>query len=354
MSTEITRDFVNRVREIIGPTYDLSRVVYEHSQQPVIVVCPKHGEKHPVASELLRGRVCRECGVESRRRPMSSFKQEATELHGGKYNYDHLVQVKNNREKFILVCPEHGSFLTNMMNHLQGKGCPKCGVARRARGRLNSQDKAIQVLAEKAIGDYDFSTFVFTGTQSKGVVICKKHNHRFEMTYANLTQGHGCPKCGHERNLAGATARGIAGMKSLAGARWTVDTPDGVVKIGSSWEVLVYRWLITAYPNVKTQIYVRTYLGGYMPDFYIPEIDLYVEVKGREITAGQEGKRATLSNLIVIRGPDIKHIFRQAWFNPQGWGYKLNQEQRNAYLNTADLGRLPNVDVWLRSKGVKC
>lgn len=351
MNDKMTEDFVNKVRAKIGPAYDLSQVVYEHSRRKVHVVCPKHGDVYPEASELQQGHVCRHCGIEKRKRPMSSFKEEATRVHQGKYSYDHLEAVKNNREKFTLVCPEHGSFQINMLKHLQGQGCAKCGVARRSRGRLNSQEHAMGALKSSALGDYDFSEFVFTGTKKKGWVTCRKHQQRFEMTYANLTQGHGCPKCGKEISDAGATARGIAGMRSMAGAKWTVNTPDGTVKAGSSWEVLVYRWLITAYPNTKTQLYVKTHLGGYMPDFYIPERDLYIEVKGREITVGQEAKRATLPNVAVIRPADMLAIFAPTWYTPQGWGNKLDQTQRNEKLNTADLGPLPDVDVWLQSKG---
>ena len=351
MKDRLTQDFIRQVQEKIGTAYDLSHVVYEHSQRRVTVICPKHGEKHPVASELLRGRVCRECGTESRRRSIASFREDATRIHAGRYDYAHLAQMKNNREKFTLVCPIHGGFQTNMLKHLQGQGCPTCGIVRRSRARVNPQTQALKQLESTKIGDYDFSEFEYKGSKRKGWVTCRKHQHRFAMTYANLTRGHGCPKCGHERNLAGGTARGIAGMLSLAGARWTINTPAGIVKQSSSWEVLVYRWLSAAYPNTQTQLYVRTILGGYMPDFYIPERDLYVEVKGREITKGQEAKRATLPNLVTIRGDDIKEIFGRQWFNPQGWGNKLDQAQRNEKLNTADLGALPDVDAWLKSRG---
>jgi len=351
MKDQQTIDFVNKVRAVIGPTYDLSHVVYEHSLRRVHVICPKHGDLYPVASELQRGRVCRQCGIESRKRPISSFREDATRIHAGKYNYDHILQVKNNREKFTLVCPEHGSFRVNMLKHLQGRGCPQCGITRRSVARVSPQAQALARLEETKIGNYDFSEYAYAGSQKKGWVTCRKHNHRFAMTYGNLTTGHGCPLCGKEISDAGSVARGIAGMKSMAGARWTITTPTGVIKQNSSWEVLVYRWLITRYPATQTQLYVRTHLGGYMPDFYVPGKDLYVEVKGREITVGQEAKRATLPNLVTVRGPDIKLIFGQRWFNPQGWGNKLTQEERNQKLNTADLGTLPDVDVWLRSKG---
>jgi hypothetical protein len=351
MKDQMTEDFVNKVRAKIGPTYDLSRVVYEHSRRKVHVICPKHGDKYPEASELLRGRVCRECGIESRKRPMRAFKDDATRVHAGKYNYDHLVSVKNNREKFTLVCPEHGSFQINMLKHLQGRGCAQCGVARRSRGRLLDQVTAIAQLEKTKLGDYDFSEFVYTGGQKKGWVTCRKHQHRFAMTYANLTCGHGCPRCGHEKNLAGAVARGIAGTKSLAGAKWTVSTPEGLAKVGSSWEVLVYRWLITRYSDTQTQKHVVVGDRVYMADFYIPSRDVYIEVKGREISVGQEAKRATLTNVVMLRSTDMKAIFGMRWYMPKTWGRTLDQKQRNEKLNTVDLGVLPDVDVWLRSKG---
>ena len=88
-----------------------------------------------------------------------------------------------------------------------------------------------------------------------------------------------------------------------------------------------------------------------MPDFYIPERDLYVEVKGREITEGQVAKRALLSNVVLLNPTDMKGIFGLRWYMPKTWGRTLNQQERNEYLNTADLGFLPDVDTWLRGKG---
>lgn len=351
MTDQQTELFVSRVKAVAGSQYDYSQVVYTGALNRVKVICPKHGEKNPVASELLRGRVCRECGIEGRKKPLAAFISEIRKAHGDKYNYDHITSIKNNREKFTLVCPvsTHGSFQTNMLKHQQGQGCPKCGVAKRAAGRVSDAATALARLEETKIGDYDFSKFVYTGTQKKGIVYCRTHKHKFEMTYANLTCGHGCPKCGHERNLAGATARGVAGQKSLAGAIWTITNNNVVERAGSSWEILVFRWLSARYSEVRTQTPVKSVLGTYIADFYIPEIDMYIEVKGREISVGQVAKRLLVNNIVELHSKDIKAVFGQEWFTPQTWGKGLNQEGRNRRLNTENIKALISVDAYIKA-----
>ena len=67
------------------------------------------------------------------------FIEKAYKIHGDKYDYS-KVKYKNNREKIIIICPIHGTFIQSPKNHLNGQGCPICGkVIRYKNVKKNNQ-----------------------------------------------------------------------------------------------------------------------------------------------------------------------------------------------------------------------
>ena len=51
--------------------------------------------------------------------------------HNGKYDYS-KVDYKRWNIPVTIICPEHGEFKQTLHNHLNGQGCPKCGIDTRA------------------------------------------------------------------------------------------------------------------------------------------------------------------------------------------------------------------------------
>lgn len=51
---------------------------------------------------------------------------KSIKVHGYRYNYSRVNYV-NARTKVCIICAEHGDFLQNPADHLNGRGCPKCG-----------------------------------------------------------------------------------------------------------------------------------------------------------------------------------------------------------------------------------
>lgn len=78
-----------------------------------------------------------------------------------------------------------------------------------------------------------------------------------------------------------------------------------------SWEVLVATWLdsknIMWEHEVKSFDYEWNGKRKYYPDFYLPELDLFVEVKGYE-TERDRCKWKVVSNLVVIKKAEIEKI----------------------------------------------
>lgn len=86
---------------------------------------------------------------------------------------------------------------------------------------------------------------------------------------------------------------------------------DGVL-FHSSWEVVFADYLNKRSLAWTREIEAIPYIWKgkqhlYFPDFYIPEIDMYVEVKGYE-TERDHAKWSCIDNLIIIRESEINKI----------------------------------------------
>ena len=83
------------------------------------------------------------------------------------------------------------------------------------------------------------------------------------------------------------------------------------VKLKGGWELLVAKWFdeneIKWEHETKYFEYEWNGVRRYYPDFYLPDYDFYVEVKGYQ-TERDDAKWLSVSNLIVIKSNDIKKI----------------------------------------------
>lgn len=122
--------FISKARAVHGDKYDYSRVVYESSQVKVEIVCPEHGSFLQIPNSHLNGNGCPKCGSiragECKRIDTKTFIERAQTVHGERYDYS-AVSYTYSEDKVAIVCPTHGEFYQTAGNHVQGKGCPKCG-----------------------------------------------------------------------------------------------------------------------------------------------------------------------------------------------------------------------------------
>ena len=123
---DIIRDFKNTHSD----RYDYSKVNYINIDTPVEIICPEHGSFWQSPYEHRKGSNCPKCyGLH---KTNEQIIEEARKVHGDKYDYSELEYV-NAHTKMKIICPEHGEFYQNHVNHIAGKqGCPEC--AKLARG----------------------------------------------------------------------------------------------------------------------------------------------------------------------------------------------------------------------------
>ena len=135
---KITKEeFIEKAKKVHGDKYDYSKVDYLGINEPVTIICSKHGEFSQKPFNHLNGCGCQECGKEKiwdkrGRITTEEFIKNAKLVHGNKYDYSKAV-YKNNREKVCIIChkkrrdgTEHGEFWQKPNDHLCGKGCPNC------------------------------------------------------------------------------------------------------------------------------------------------------------------------------------------------------------------------------------
>lgn len=187
-----TEEFIEQAKRL-HPNYDYSQVVYEGNKKKVVIFCDKGHRFLQTPNHHLRGEDCPFC-LKCAKVTLESFKERATEIHKGKYDYS-LVDFKTTSEKVKIICPVHGVFEQVVESHIMGYGCRKCG-----RDCIRVTDEKMRERLTKAYGDrYDFSISKWNGRESKIDFICPKHGV-VQAQLRNLLKkrSFGCPKCYHD------------------------------------------------------------------------------------------------------------------------------------------------------------
>ena len=128
-----------------------------------------------------------------KKRTTEEFIELARQVHGDKYDYSKTVYV-NKRSKVIITCPIHGDFEQNAHSHLNGRGCPKCGVRKSSKTRLTKTEKFIEKCNQEHGDKYSYDKVVFTKSHDKVIITCPIHGD-FEQRASHHLSGQGCPKC---------------------------------------------------------------------------------------------------------------------------------------------------------------
>lgn len=124
------------------------------------------------------------------------FVADAKNKHDNKYDYSKFI-YENSKTKGIIGCSIHGDFIQAANNHLNGQGCPKCGIINCANSNRLGQEDFLLKAKQRHGFEYDYSKFIYIDAASKGIIGCKKHGD-FLQGASNHLQGQGCPKCAIE------------------------------------------------------------------------------------------------------------------------------------------------------------
>lgn len=230
-----------------------------------------------------------------RKLTIAEFIKKAREVHGNKYDYSKVKYV-NNHTNVCIICPEHGEFWQRPDNHLNGKGCPKCGIENISSTKEEFINKAREVHGDK----YDYSKVKYVGALKKVCIICPKHGE-FKQTPNSHLGGKGCPRC------------------------------------SSSKLELEIRLMLNE-QGIKYKYRERKihWLKGLELDFYIPDKNIAIECQGIqhfkpvEIFGGEEQFKHTIENDSIKRKLCEENGIRLLYYSNLGikYPYKVFEDKK--------------------------
>jgi hypothetical protein len=256
MSKLTTDDFVNRSKFCHDNYYNYLLTEYKSIFLKVKITCPIHGIFEQTPHDHLKGHGCKKCGItrgiQKRILTISEFIQKAENIHD-KYDYSH-VDYYNSRTKVKITCPIHGIFEQTPHEHLNGHGCPECGVLKNTYGqRLTTLDfieKAKFIHGDK----YNYSLVNYISTHIKVKIICPIHSV-FEQQPNGHLNGYGCRECYKSLSISKPEKEVFEYVKTL--------TIEDVIN------------------NDRTQI-INPKTGHYLElDIWIPSLNKAIEFNGR-------------------------------------------------------------------------
>ena len=195
---EKTCEFIRKARLVHGNKYDYRFIKYINNKERICILCLEHGEFWQIPNNHLSGSGCTKCRDEKTRQLLLStdteFISKSNILHKNKYDYSKVV-YRGNKQKVCIICPEHGEFWQTPNHHLDGEGCPKCGIDTRANKNKKEFNEFVTISNQIHENKYSYSETDFVDNSTKTKIICPEHGEFWQLPVNHL-RGQGCPKCG--------------------------------------------------------------------------------------------------------------------------------------------------------------
>ncbi len=192
-----THEFINKAKLKHGDRYLYDKVLYVGSLSKVIVTCCIHDDFLIKPNCHLNGRGCPKCGKiksdKSHTRSKSEFVRISNIKHNNTYTYEKFLYI-NSYTKGNVTCVQHGNFPIVPKNHLEGKGCPKCGLIKNSKSRTMIKSEFVRKAHLKHNNTYTYDNFKYINTRTKSFITCLHHGD-FPITPNNHLNGSGCPIC---------------------------------------------------------------------------------------------------------------------------------------------------------------
>jgi len=186
-----THEFIIKAIKRHGDKYDYSMVKYINAKSKIEIICHEHGLFYQQPSNHLSGQGCPKCS--GKNKTTDEFINEAKKIHGNNYDYTD-VKYKRCDKNITIKCLKHGKFEQRPSNHLNGKGCPKCGDLVTANKKRKTTDEFISQAIEKHNDKYDYTAVNYEDSNIKIFIKCPNHG-LFQQTPAHHLNGQGCPYC---------------------------------------------------------------------------------------------------------------------------------------------------------------
>ena len=128
------------------------------------------------------------------------FIEKAKKKYGDLYDYSKVV-YKGYNVKVCIICPKHGEFWMTPDKHLQGRGCPKCGLESMKESLTKTTEQWIEEAKKIHSNKYDYSKVKYIDAHTKVCIICPIHGEFWQEACKHVThKKSGCPKCAIENS----------------------------------------------------------------------------------------------------------------------------------------------------------
>lgn len=213
MSTKkLTQDvFIGRCREIHGNKFNYENSKYINSSTKIEVKCNTCSHLWHVSPGNHIGprkSGCPNCKKRAHQLRMTleilstdEFIYRSMIQHGNKFDYS-VTEYKGSNTKIQINCPTHGKFEQWPQDHMNGRGCERCG---------GSFKKTTEEFIEEAIRifpQFDYSLVKYSNAHIPVEIICPDHGLFLQKPNAILNHV-GCNKCSVSRQQATKILRGI-------------------------------------------------------------------------------------------------------------------------------------------------
>lgn len=121
------------------------------------------------------------------------FINKSNKIHKNKYTYD-KVNYTNNNSKVIINCTKHGDFEQTPSNHIDGRGCYKCGREISAKSQTLTTVEFIEKANVVHNNKYNYSLVNYVNSHEKIVIKCPEHGEFTQNPNSHL-RGCGCKDC---------------------------------------------------------------------------------------------------------------------------------------------------------------
>lgn len=189
-----TIEEVRQLAESVG--YELISTAYKNVHTPIEVRCPIHGSRFVRYTSMLKGSGCKACS-DRKRGDNQRLTTKELERRIREYGYEpvDLKSYKDGNSKITVECKVHGFFITTFGVLRSGSGCPKCGIEKNRKSKSTPFSRALEIITNSG---YSYDSGEYENQNSKINLVCPIHGI-FESSIDSLVAGHGCQKCGHER-----------------------------------------------------------------------------------------------------------------------------------------------------------
>ena len=273
-----TENLIERCMKVHNNKYSYEKTKYINADTKICVTCPIHGDFHILPFNHLGGQGCPMCKGKNLTQDdvIAKFK----ETHKDKYDYSKVIFSKM-KEKVCIICPEHGEFWQTPQKHINGQGCPKCGIKKRSENSVLDNETFIKRANIIHNNKYYYDLLYFKNLHSKIKINCPKHGYFEQIAYDHL-KGHGCPTCGQQ--ISNAENKITEYLKKL---------------------------------GLSIETHVRNIIYPYELDIYIPSKYTAIEYNGLRWHSEQfkEDKNYHLrkTELCEKQGIGLIHIFEDEW-----------------------------------------